>query len=133
VQTRTALAVAHPFALTSFENMREQDDPMTPARLDITRRCLTHLGDSDRGEQSLLSSRVTYSVHGHSPLAGEFSGPEEITRNLTNLFERTLGTFETIQWRDWLEDEIVTEAVDDVLLGPVLHCDNRVAASSSGY
>jgi hypothetical protein len=101
-----------PIPLTT---QREYGEPMTSARLGITRKLLMHLGHSDGGEAVvLMSPKVTYSVLGHNPLAGQFSGSKEVTRHLADLYKRTMGTYDTIKWQGWLEGDLFTAVVADV-------------------
>jgi len=51
---------------------------------------------------SLLSPTVVYTVPGHSPLAGVFRGPDEVSEHIAKLFRLTSGTFEILKWIDWL-------------------------------
>ena len=52
-----------------------------------------------------LSPDVRYVVPGHSDLAGELRGPEEVAEHLLRLFQRTFGTLEALKWDDVMEGE----------------------------
>ncbi len=53
----------------------------------------------------LLSENVTYRAQGNNALAGLFTGRDAVIRHLTELVERTKGTFEAFKWDDWLIGE----------------------------
>jgi len=85
-----------------------------PTRLELAQRFVMHIGRRDLDDAiELLSARVRYRVRGTHALAGEFSGPEAVRTHLVNLSDRTLGTFETTKWEDWLvgEDHVAALAV----------------------
>jgi ketosteroid isomerase-like protein len=77
-----------------------------PDRLTTAQQFLTHIGRGDFAQAiDLLSENVTYRAQGHNALAGLFTGRDAVTRHLTELIERTRGTFEAFKWEDWLIGE----------------------------
>jgi hypothetical protein len=46
-----------------------------------------------------------YRAQGNNALAGLFTGRDAVIRHLTQLVERTKGTFEAFKWEDWLSGE----------------------------
>jgi ketosteroid isomerase-like protein len=76
------------------------------ARLASAQQFLTHIGRGDFAQAiDLLSEHVTYRAQGNNALAGLFTGRNAVTRHLTELVERTRGTFEAFKWDDWLIGE----------------------------
>jgi ketosteroid isomerase-like protein len=75
-------------------------------RLATAQQFLTHIsrGDVMQGI-GLLSENVTYRAQGNNALAGLFTGRDAVIRHLTDLVERTKGTFEAFKWDDWLIGE----------------------------
>ena len=84
-------------------------------RLAIARQFLAHIGhrDVDQGIE-LLSADATSRVPGSRALAGTFSGRDEVMRHLTDLYERTGGTFDAYKWEDWMVGEHHVAALADV-------------------
>jgi ketosteroid isomerase-like protein len=62
---------------------------------------LTHLDDATR----LLAPSVVCTVPGQSKLSGVFHGPDEVRRHLATLVELSGGTFEVLEWMDWMVGE----------------------------
>jgi ketosteroid isomerase-like protein len=77
-----------------------------PSRLEAAQHFVMHIGHRDAQQaMELLSPHVVYRVQGQHPLAGVFSGREEVTTHLLRLYERTAGTFDTLKWEDWMIGE----------------------------
>jgi ketosteroid isomerase-like protein len=75
-------------------------------RLARAQEFLSHIGREDFVQAiDLLSENVTYRAEGHNALAGLFTGRDAVIRHLTQLIERTKGTFEAFKWEDWLTGE----------------------------
>jgi ketosteroid isomerase-like protein len=75
-------------------------------RLASAQQFLTHISRGDFAQATdLLSEDVTYRAEGNNALAGLFTGRDAVTRHLTQLVERTRGTFEAFKWEDWLIGE----------------------------
>jgi len=75
-------------------------------RLATAQQFLTHIGRGDVMQAiDLLSENVTYRAQGNHALAGLFTGRDAVIRHLTDLVERTKGTFEAFKWDDWLIGE----------------------------
>jgi ketosteroid isomerase-like protein len=77
-----------------------------PQRLVNARRfflnfSLLHLDDAAQ----LLSPNVVCTVPGQNKLSGVFHGPHEVRRHLATLLELSGGTFEVLQWMDWMVGE----------------------------
>ena len=73
------------------------------ARLGIAQEFVLHLGHRDADQIiRLLSPTVTYRVPGSHTLAGTFHGPDDVTRHLMALADRTRGTFDAFKWEDWM-------------------------------
>jgi ketosteroid isomerase-like protein len=53
----------------------------------------------------LLSPGVVYTVPGRHRLSGVFRGPDEVRRHIADLVDFSRGTFEVLQWIDWLVGE----------------------------
>ncbi len=74
-----------------------------PQRLTNARRFLVHSAESRfEDAAAVLSPVVVYTVPGHHRLAGVFRGPEEVVRHVAALVDFSRGTFEVLQWVDWL-------------------------------
>jgi len=81
-------------------------DSTHPDRLARAQQFLTHISRGDFVEAiDLLSEKVTYRAQGNNALAGLFTGRDAVIRHLTELVERTKGTFEAFKWDDWLIGE----------------------------
>jgi len=81
-------------------------DPPHRDRLATAQVFLTHIGRGDFAQAiDLLSENVTYRAQGTNALAGLFIGRDAVIRHLTDLVERTKGTFEAFKWDDWLIGE----------------------------
>jgi ketosteroid isomerase-like protein len=75
-------------------------------RLARAQEFLSHLGREDFVQAiDLLSENVVYRAEGHNALAGLFIGRDAVIRHLSQLVERTKGTFEAFKWDDWLIGE----------------------------
>ena len=75
----------------------------SPTRLGIAQSFVLHLGHLDVEQIiRLLSPTVTYRVPGSHTLAGTFHGPDDVTRHLMALADRTRGTFDAFKWEDWM-------------------------------
>jgi ketosteroid isomerase-like protein len=80
--------------------------PDSTHRLARAQLFLTHIGRGDFLQAiDLLSENVTYRAQGNNALAGLFTGRDAVIRHLTELVERTKGTFEAFKWEDWLIGE----------------------------
>ncbi|MGA2302974.1 MAG: hypothetical protein ABSH29_02115 [Acidimicrobiales bacterium] len=80
--------------------------PDSTHRLARAQLFLTHIGRGDFLQAiDLLSENVTYRAQGNNALAGSFTGRDAVIRHLTELVERTKGTFEAFKWEDWLIGE----------------------------
>lgn len=80
------------------------DVPDESSRLRTAQTFLIHLGHEDAREAiNLLSPSITYKVPGNHPLSGVFSGKTEVEQHLMALVAATRGTFDLIQWEDWME------------------------------
>jgi ketosteroid isomerase-like protein len=78
-------------------------DSAEPARLVNARRFLMGITTSNSEDVlPLLAPDVTYTVSGHSPLAGVFHGPAEVNAHIRQLFSATSGTFDVLKTVDWL-------------------------------
>ncbi len=55
---------------------------------------------------SLLSPDVVYTVPGNHKLAGVFHGPDEVRQHIAALVDYSRGTFEVLQWVDWMVGEM---------------------------
>jgi hypothetical protein len=78
-------------------------DSTHPDRLDKAQLFLTHIGRGDFIQAiDLLSENVTYRAQGNNALSGLFNGRDAVIRHLTELVERTKGTFEAFKWEDWM-------------------------------
>jgi hypothetical protein len=85
------------------------------AHLECAEQIMLHIGNHQVGlATELLAPTVTYRVAGNHALAGTFSGPGEVARHLSHLFEFTHGTFDVFKWEDWLVGENHVAAVVDV-------------------
>jgi ketosteroid isomerase-like protein len=77
-----------------------------PDRLARAQQFLSHIGREDFVQAiDLLSENVMYRAQGNNALAGLFTGRDAVIRHLTQLVERTKGTFEAFKWEDWLSGE----------------------------
>jgi ketosteroid isomerase-like protein len=77
-----------------------------PTRLKNAQKFLIHVGHHDTEQTvALLSPAVVYQVPGNNPLAGRFVGRAEVQRHLDELVEVTRGTYDLIQWEDWMVGE----------------------------
>jgi len=86
-----------------------------PARLAIAQAFVLHLGHLDVEQVAkLLSPTVTYRVPGSYGLAGTFHGPDEVTRHLMALAERTRGTFDAFKWEDWMVGQDYVSILADI-------------------
>jgi hypothetical protein len=75
-------------------------------RLARAQQFLSHIGREDFVQAiGLLSENVMYRAQGNNALAGLFIGRDAVIRHLTQLIERTKGTFEAFKWEDWLIGE----------------------------
>jgi ketosteroid isomerase-like protein len=80
------------------------DDPKESSRLSTAQTFLVHVGHEDTQQAiTLLSPSVTFKVPGHHILSGVFSGRTEVEQHLAALTAATRGTFDLIQWEDWME------------------------------
>ena len=80
--------------------------PDSTHRLARAQLFLTHVGRGDFVQAiDLLSENVTYRAQGNNALVGLFTGRDAVIRHLTELVERTKGTFEAFKWEDWLIGE----------------------------
>jgi ketosteroid isomerase-like protein len=80
--------------------------PDSTHRLARAQLFLTHISRGDFVQAiDLLSQNVTYRAQGNNALAGLFTGRDAVIRHLTELVERTKGTFEAFKWEDWLIGE----------------------------
>jgi ketosteroid isomerase-like protein len=87
------------------------------SRLAIAQDFVKHLGRGDSAPAlALLSPKATYRVSGDHALAGSFAGPEEITRHLSKLFERTSGTLDSLKWEDWMVGEYHIAVLSDIAM-----------------
>jgi ketosteroid isomerase-like protein len=85
------------------------------ARLSIAQAFVLHLGHRDVEQVTeLMSPTVTYRVPGSYPLAGTFHGPDEVTRHLMALAERTRGTFDAFKWEDWMVGQDYVSILADI-------------------
>jgi ketosteroid isomerase-like protein len=74
-----------------------------PSRLKNAQRFLMHVGHQDTEEAvALLAPAVVYQVPGNNPLSGRFVGRDDVQRHLAELFRSTRGTYDLIQWEDWM-------------------------------
>jgi hypothetical protein len=81
-------------------------DSTETSRLAIAKEFLRHIGHSNASHAiGLLSERVTYRVQGDNALAGVFAGRDEIVAHLTQVMQKTMGTFEAYKWEDWMVGE----------------------------
>jgi ketosteroid isomerase-like protein len=89
-------------------------------RLEIAQRFLLNLGHPDI-ERAIndLSPQVVYRVPGTHSMAGTFNGREAVARHLTELVDRTAGTFDAVKWDDWLLGEFHVAGVAQI------HVQNR--------
>jgi hypothetical protein len=79
------------------------DQPAEPLRLTNTRRFLMDISSHRPGQVAgLLAPDVTYTVPGHSPMAGVYRGPEEVQDHIRKVLEVTSGTFQILKWIDWM-------------------------------
>lgn len=60
-----------------------------------------HLDDATE----LLSPNVVFTVPGLNKLSGLFQGPDEVKRHMATLVEFSRGTFEVLEWLDWMVGE----------------------------
>jgi len=75
-------------------------------RLARAQQFLSHIGREDFFLAiDLLSESVMYRAEGNNALAGLFIGRDAVIRHLSQLVERTKGTFEAFKWDDWLMGE----------------------------
>jgi ketosteroid isomerase-like protein len=80
------------------------DDPKVSSRLTIAQTFLNHVGHEDTQQAiTLLSPAITYKIPGNHRLSGVFTGKTEVSRHLAALVEVTRGTFDLIQWEDWMQ------------------------------
>jgi ketosteroid isomerase-like protein len=87
----------------------------SPARLAIAQAFVLHLGHRDVEQVTeLMSPTVTYHVPGAYALAGTFHGPEEVTRHLMTLADRTRGTFDAFKWEDWMVGQDYVSILADI-------------------
>ncbi len=53
----------------------------------------------------LLSPNVVFTVPGHHKLSGVFHGPDEVRSHIAELVDYSNGTFQVLQWLDWMMGE----------------------------
>jgi ketosteroid isomerase-like protein len=83
-------------------------------RLDLAQQFLMHIGHRDSAKAlELLAPQATYRVAGHHSLAGLYTGRDEVTNHLCDLFQRTGGTLDTLKWEDWMMGEDHVAALVD--------------------
>ena len=91
------------------------DDSSSMTRVHIARQFALHVGRRDVAQAlPLLSSEVSYRVLGDHSLAGTFIGPDAVASHLIYLADRTMGTFDTLKWVDWLVGEDHVAALAEV-------------------
>jgi ketosteroid isomerase-like protein len=86
-----------------------------PSRLAIAQAFVLHLGHRDVEQViELLSPDVVYRVPGNYALAGTFHGPDDVTRHLMALADRTRGTFDAFKWEDWMVGQDYVSILADI-------------------
>lgn len=82
------------------------DESGKAKRLSAAQTFLVHVSEENaRGAVSLLSPTITFRIPGNSMLSGVFSGRSEVMDHLSALTEATHGTFDLIQWEDWMQGD----------------------------
>jgi len=77
-----------------------------PQRLLNARRFFMSYSLKDLDEAvRLVSPDVVYTVPGNNLISGVFRGPDEVRGHIVKLIEFSQGTFEVLQWMDWMVGE----------------------------
>ena len=100
-------------------------DMTGPGRLEQVQRFLMPLAErAPTRAVAVLSTFAEYRVPGRSPLAGTFTGRDEIVRNFQRVFELTSAS-DVVKWVDWMVGTNLVAALADVHLqsGMIRHHD----------